>query len=77
MYLCDVIHPKFAPNTVDLYNIKNIYDKRIEYKREKTTERRTDGAFISIPKNKFAEKLLKKHAVRNGLYFAKNPIFKV
>jgi len=40
-YLCGM-------NTVDLYNVTEIVDGRIEYTRSKTKDKRSDEAFISI-----------------------------
>jgi hypothetical protein len=55
-YLCGI-------NAVDLYNYQNynFKDKRLEYNRSKTTEQRSDEAFISVKIVPEATSLLKKY----------------
>ncbi|WP_454801450.1 phage integrase SAM-like domain-containing protein [Mucilaginibacter phyllosphaerae] len=62
-YLCGI-------NAIDLYKANySINNGRIEYKRSKTSDRRKDGAFISIKIHKEAKKLLAKYdGVLNGRY---------
>lgn len=62
-YLCGI-------NAIDLYKANySINNGRIEYKRSKTSDRRKDGAFISIKIPKEAKKMLAKYdGVLNGRY---------
>lgn len=49
-------------NTVDIYNLLDIYPDKIVYNRQKTESRRSDNALMSIEKNRFSSKILSKYS---------------
>jgi len=48
-------------NTADLFNVTEIKNGRLEYKRTKTTGRRKDNAFILVKIEKEAQVLIDKY----------------
>lgn len=58
-YLCGM-------NTVDLYNVTDIVDGRIEYARMKTKDKRSDQAFISLKIEPELQKLIDKYKDPTG-----------